>query len=97
MGQRLHVTALQRLRLRVFNALESKSADTVADIEAFLAKIAPRNADIATLHIKLIRELGSGKSQNVIALDFTKGDAAHAAHLLRGVRRYRDRLKQWDA
>jgi hypothetical protein len=93
LGQRLHVTALQRLRHRIFEALESKSADTGADIEALLAKLAPRNDDIASLHLKLIREQKPGKSQNQIALDFTKGDRERAASLLRGVRRYRNRLK----
>jgi len=97
MGQRLHVTALQRLRHRIFESLEAKGgADAGADIEAFLAKIAPRNADVADLHVKLIRLAGSGKTQNEIALDFADGKRDRAASLLRGVRRYRERLKEWN-
>jgi hypothetical protein len=95
LGQKIHLIALQRLRHRIFEAIESERADTGADIEEFLAKIAPRNADIATLHTKLIREQGSGKSQIEIALDFTDGDRDRADHLLRGVRRYRNRLNEW--
>ena len=92
LGQRLHVTALQRLRQRIFVALETKGADTGADTEAFLAETAPRNDDIAVLYLKIIREKQPGMSEKQIALDFTDGDKVRANSLLRGVRRYRNRL-----
>jgi hypothetical protein len=93
-GQRLHVALLDRLKQSIFEALESKGADTGADLETFLAKVAPRKADIATLHMRLVREGGRGKSENQIALEFTNGDCKRAGSLLRGVRRYRIRLSE---
>ncbi len=92
MGQRLYAHLLRGLRDRILEVLEAERADTGADIEALLAKIAPRNDDIATLYLKIIREKRSGKSENQIALDFTDDDKARADTLLRGVRRYRERL-----
>ena len=92
LGQRIHITALQDLRNRVFEALEQQSADTRADTESLLASAAPRNEDVALLYLKILREKGPGKSEMQIALEFTDGNRARADTLLRGVRRYKKRL-----
>jgi hypothetical protein len=87
---------LRDLRKQIFEALESNRADTSADTADLLAEAAPRNDDIALLHLKIIREKRPGKSEISIALEFTNGAPTRAASLLRGVRRYRQRLSQRD-
>lgn len=96
-GQRLHVLLLRDLKKRIEEKLEASnqktSADSSADIEKILAKIAPQNEAVRNLHLKLQREMGSSTSQRQIAIEFTDGDAPRADSLLRQVRRYRKKLE----
>lgn len=68
-------------------------ADKSADIEKIMAENEPRNEDVRSLHLKLQRDAGPGKSQIAIALEFTGDNEVRANSLLRGVRRYRNKLK----
>jgi hypothetical protein len=88
------VAVFQRLQRRILNRLEDVGADARADTLKRIARVVPRNADILKLYFKIEEESASESSQNEIAIEFTEGDVTRARSLLRGVRRFRKRLRK---
>jgi len=88
------VAVFQRLQGRVLHRLEEVGADTRADTLRRIARFLPRNHEITRLYLAIENAQPTDSSEGELALDFTHGDAQRAQTLLRGVRRYRQRLRQ---
>jgi len=84
------------LRSRIMYALD-RHGDTRKDTRKKIVANLPKNKKILDLYTLLERRDTDNASERAFAIDFCEGDEKEAASLLKGVSRYRKRLKEAEA